>query len=108
MEILLWLVPAALVTLLASWVAAVAARREEARRLEDEDRDGSADRQHEAPGSRREAGAPSQVPGWDELDDGVSEPRPARRPVDPAPRPAAARDDHDERPGHGGSVRRSA
>ncbi|GGF41484.1 hypothetical protein GCM10011519_14110 [Marmoricola endophyticus] len=83
MEILLWLVPAVLVTLLAAWGAAVAARREEARRVELE-------RARPAPA------APE--PTYDE-DGGVSAPRPARRP--------AEQPDTDER-GHGDRHRRSA
>lgn len=77
MEILLWLAPAALVTLLAAWGAAAAARREEEERARRES-------------ARPSAAEPRAAYDDDLADGGVSAPRPARRVAE------------GERPGSGG------
>lgn len=95
MEILLWLVPAALVTVLASWGAALAARRDERQRV-----------------AREQTSAPTARP--DVVDEGVSEARPSRRPepdveVAPSgPDGTGERRGTGDEPGEHGHVRRSA
>lgn len=94
MEILLWLVPAALVTVLASWGAALAARREEQQRQQ---------RQGRMQGPQRSASSYDDLQDQpDALDEGVSTPRPTRRPPPESPAPETEPGDH------GGHQRRSA